>query len=187
MPSGAVSRAAERLAARHAGLEISLALHAERVGLKDAKGRRPPELTASDRMAALRRRISERRESRAAPEPQDIITESLSAAQSATRERGHPSQSVPASIEDDKIHQLHGDARIRVTTAERPSRRPNNQGHHILGLGEHGGRDDGALGSAPQRGGGCSAHTFNAATATEAAAAQVAWHTGLAVDTSTAV
>ncbi len=186
LPSGAVDKAAERLAARNAGLAISLAQHAERVGLKDAKGRRAPELSASDRMAALRRRISERRGASAAPEPLDATTEGQEAVQSATCERGHPSQSVPPSIEDVKIHQLHGDVGIRVTTAERPSRRPSILGHHMLGIGEHGGHGDGAVGSAPRHGGGCSALTGNVATAAEAAATQVAWHTGFADVTNSA-
>ncbi len=179
-PSGAVNRAAERLAARNAGLAISLAHHAERVGMKDAKGRRAPELSAADRMAALRRRISERREPRAAAEPLVGTTDGVDVAQSAACEGRHLSQAVPASNEDDQIHQLHEGVGIRVTTAQRPCREPRDQVHHVVGVGEHGGHGDGARDSAPRHGGDCSALGDSVATATEAAAAQVAWHTDVA-------
>ncbi len=184
--SSAAIKAAERPAARNAGIAISLAQHAERVGLKDAKGRRPPELSASDRMAALRRRISERRGPGAAPEPVGGPVEGLEPRQSASCERGLPPRSVPASIEDDKIHQLHGDVGIRVTTAERPSRGPIGQGHQVLGVGEQAGHGGGAMGPALQHGGGCSPLMGRTTAAAQAAAAQVAWHTGFEDVTSTA-
>jgi hypothetical protein len=58
---GARRKAEERLAASHTGIAASLADHAERVARKSARGGRGEGPSAADRMAALRRRISERK------------------------------------------------------------------------------------------------------------------------------
>ncbi len=54
-------RAQLKLSARNAHLARSLADHAERVAKRDLRGDRPGQASASERMAALRRRITERR------------------------------------------------------------------------------------------------------------------------------
>ncbi len=180
-------KAAERLAARNAGIAISLAHHAERVSIKDARGRRPLVQTPAERMAALRRRIGERHG------PADVLDPLGSPlhrqdqlAQEASRVRGHDDQSVPASIEDDKIHQLHGSPRIRMTTASRPS-----YGHNVILLRESGGDEraghgGGAWGSALLQCEGCSPPAGEVAAAVHAAAAQAAWHSNLSTATPAA-
>ncbi len=66
-PSSDVMAAARaRIAARHSGITISLADHAERVAKKNMRGRSSDTQTVAERMAALRRRISERRHAVAA-------------------------------------------------------------------------------------------------------------------------
>ncbi len=54
-------KAEARLTASHASIAASLADHAERVARKAARGHRDEGLSAADRMAALRRRVSEKR------------------------------------------------------------------------------------------------------------------------------
>ncbi len=53
-------KAEARLTASHAGIETSLANHAERVARKTARGQDSEAPSAADRMAALRRRLSDR-------------------------------------------------------------------------------------------------------------------------------
>ncbi len=155
-------RAEARLAARNAGLAISLADHAERVDRKRARGHVTQALSAADRLAALRRRLEERVRTRA-----DVVA-------AAQAEADHSSGEVRTSNEDAKIHPLHVGGGIRSTTAWRP--RDDREG-----VGEGAGAQDGvggaARGSVLQQG--ADSYTCEApvGAAIAAAARQVAWHT----------
>ncbi len=175
-----VDRAAERLAARNAGISISLSHHAERVGMKDAKGRRPPDQTAAERMAALRRRVSARSGLVEAPGPPGCHTEVSDQAETDSREKGRGTLPLPASKEDDKIHQLHGLPGIHLTTACQPRRGDPEYSPRELGDGERAGHGDDARGAAQSPHVGSSSSTGGGSAAARAAAALTAWHSNLA-------
>ncbi len=168
--------AARRLAERNAGIAISLAHHAERVGLKDARGRRPLEQTASERLAALRRRIGARCAAAGDPGPPGVAGEERSHTQMAASEDGHGALPLPTSNEDDKIHHLQVLQRIRMTTACLPSRGHSGTQLHRGEGGEHGGSDGSAWGAALREEEGTLPPAGEADTAASAAAAQAAWH-----------
>ncbi len=169
-------RAETKLAARNSGLSISLADHAERVDRKRAQGRLTPELTATDRLAALRRRLEERVRARAGEVPTDNFAK-------AGGEHGEPavlkeaersSCAESSSKEDVKIHLVHAGGGIRMTTAERPRADQGGVGNGAGTLEDIGG---GARGSAPLHGDIISNFVAPVDAATAAAARRVAWHT----------
>ncbi len=177
-PGAAASRAAQRLEARNAGIAISLAHHAERVGIKDARGRRPVEPTASERMMALRRRVSARQ---GAAGPSDTGAQAVGQdqVQTAPSERGHAVVPLPTSNEDAKIHPLQASSRIRMTTACRPCLAPGATRPREFGDGERAGHSDGAQGLAPPWRSGSAPPAGEVAAAVQAAAAHAAWHSNL--------
>ncbi len=170
------SRAEAKLAARNAGLAISLADHAERVDRRSAQGRPTPALSATDRLAALRRRLEERVRAKVDADPTDDAAGARGeqGGPLVLEEATHSSSAVPTSTEDDKIHLVHVGGGIRSTTAKRPREAHEGGGQGAGALAEVGG---GARGSALQHGANLSTIVAPMDAATAAAARQVAWHT----------
>ncbi len=120
----ALSRARQRLAARHSLLAQSLADHAERVDRRSRDGGRVQQPTAAERMAALRRRLAERQaayDHGASVEVDGATQLQVSSSSAAARDAiGAP------SIEDAKIHfeqkeNVAGEFDARARTAQAPA------------------------------------------------------------------
>ncbi len=169
-------RSESKLAARHAGIAISLADHAERVEHKKAQGRPSTALTAAERMTALRRRLEERVNARAEEVPADCMASARgeTGGPPLLEGAGHSSCSVPSSKEDAKIHLVHARGGIRLTTAERSRAEHGGVATGASALEDAGG---GARGPAPPLGAAISDPFAPVDAASAAAARCVAWHT----------
>ncbi len=139
-----LTMARRRMAAKNSSIAISLADHAERVAIKKARGIADDGTqTAAERLAALRRRISERRGGGTVPG--DGKHESAATCKSGDVLK---SSDAPASNEDGKMHYI-GDS---ISNAAASS---SGEGVEANGIG--------LAGSAACGGGGCNGATASAA------------------------
>ncbi len=112
-----LTMARRRMAAKNSSIAISLADHAERVAMKKARSTADGETqTAAERLAALRRRISERRGGGTVPGDGEH-----GSAAACTRGEAPETGGAPTSIEDDKIHFI-GDSNLSFVDAAASSR-----------------------------------------------------------------
>jgi hypothetical protein len=124
-----MTAAQRRIAVKNANIAISLADHAERVARKKARGAEAETQTASERLAALRRRTTERRNAATVADATDgakngrppSLDRDLNGSRQesmATCSNGDvfETSDVPASNEDEKMHLVGDDNRAAAAS-----------------------------------------------------------------------